>query len=220
MIRTNNIFSFTIVGILVFTTNEVFAQIKDNETIVDDRDGLIYKTVKIGTQTWMAENLAFLPAVSPSSQGSLDSALFYVFDYEGSIVSEAKSKPIYHSYGVLYNWEAAKIACPSGWHLPSDEEWTILENNLGALPGKKLKSLNGWFDNGNGDNRSGFNAFPGGCRYHKSGFSYLGGFALFWSSSGQGMSRAWYRSLGNDRDNLSRDYLYCRTGCSVRCIKD
>lgn len=189
-------------------------------TFKDSRDKHVYKHVKIGTQTWMAENLAYLPAVSPSSDGSESSVFYYVYNYEGSSISEAKSKGNYTSYGVLYNWEAAKTACPSGWHLPTDAEWTILEDYLGVLPGKKMKSTTEWTENGNGDNSSGFNALPGGYRDDYGGFDALGSYATFWSPSENDASDAWYRGLYYGSGGVARDTNGGRFGFSVRCLQN
>ena len=94
-----------------------------------------------------------------SSVGSDDVPYYYVYGYDGTNVSEAKSSENYDVYGALYNWEASKISCPNGWHLPSDEEWMELETGLGMNEadlnksgvvresgkiGKKLKALYGW----------------------------------------------------------------------------
>ena len=197
-------------------------QIIKNETgtFTDSRDNHVYKSVKIGAQIWMAENLAFLPAVSPSSIGSDSSALYYVYNYEGSSISEAKTNSNCTSYGILYNWKAATIACPSGWHLPPDAEWTILEDYLGALPGKKMKSITGWSESGNGDNSSGFNALPGGGRIGYQGFNYLGYYAGFWSASGGATSIASYRSLHSGGDDVGRGTYERSFGFSVRCIRN
>jgi len=125
-------------------------------TFTDSRDGNVYKWIKIGNQTWMAENLAYLPAVSSSNQESDYKKHYYVYGYEGNSVSIAKTRPNYRVYGVLYNWPAAvnidfsdrldmydgrfdrsagrrfQGACPAGWHLPSDGEWRELEAFLGG----------------------------------------------------------------------------------------
>ena len=121
----------------------------------DFRDNNIYRTVKISSQCWMAENLAYLPSVSPSSTGSDITPYYYVYDYQGTDVSVAKTSTNYQTYGVLYNWPAVMNGessstsvpsgvqgiCPSGWHLPSDGEWTVLTNYLGGLSvaGGKMK---------------------------------------------------------------------------------
>ena len=88
-----------------------------------DIDGKVYKVVQIGNQCWMAENLAYLPSVSPPTEGSLIDPYSYVYGYEGTDINEAKTTTNYQTYGVLYNWPATLEACPSGWHLPSDAEW-------------------------------------------------------------------------------------------------
>ena len=94
---------------------------------IDPRDGTRYKTVKIGNQIWMAENLKYLPSVSPSNVGSETDPRYYVYGYQGTDVSAAKVNSNYTTYGVLYNWPAATTACPSGWHLPTDAELNVLE---------------------------------------------------------------------------------------------
>jgi uncharacterized protein (TIGR02145 family) len=113
-------------------------------TFVDSRDGKTYNWVQIGNQVWMAENLAFLPSVSPPTTGSNTISYYYVYNYNGSDVNAAKSTTFFSTYGVLYNWVAAlqgtvgstsnpsdiKGICPNGWHLPSNAEWIVLENYL------------------------------------------------------------------------------------------
>jgi len=200
---------------------------------IDPRDQHKYRVVKIGTQIWMAENLAYLPSVSPSFSDSDSSPYYYVYGYEGSSVSSAMATDNYQNYGVLYNWEAAKTVCPTGWHLPSDEEWKTLEKYLGMSSsdadddglrnsgdvGRKLKSISGWNDNGNGDNSSGFNAFPGGYRTCIGSFLSLGYNARFWSSSPDVSSNAWARNLYYNSDGVSWDSYLRRYGFSVRCLQ-
>ena len=190
-----------------------------NGTFKDSRDQRTYKYVKIGTQIWMAENLAYLPAVSPSSDGSETSAYYYVYDYEGSNVSDAKSNGNYTSYGVLYSWVAAKAACPSGWHLPTHAEWTTLEDYLGEPAGKKMKSVTGWSDNGNGDNSSGFTALPAGYRGFNGGVNYLGHCTYLWTST-EKEDLAWYRILYDYDNTLFTTNSYRSCGFSVRCVKN
>lgn len=187
-------------------------------TFKDSRDNHEYNWSRIGEQIWMTENLAYLPAVSPPSDGIETSPFYYVYDYEGSSISEAKSSGHYTTYGVLYNWAAAKIDCPSGWHLPTDAEWTTLTDYLDTLPGKKMKSIAEWSENGNGDNSSGFNALPGGGRYY-GGFDGISIGAGFWSSSEKG-AYAWFRVLNSDSDDLYPLLTARYNGYSVRCIKD
>jgi uncharacterized protein (TIGR02145 family) len=189
----------------------------------DSRDGHEYFLKTIGTQTWMAENLAYLPSVSPSSVGSETSPYWYVYNYQGSNVTEAKSTANYTTYGVLYNWESAKTACPSGWHLPSDTEWTTLTDFLGTSAGGKMKETGTthWLSpNAGATNESVFTALPGGCLIPNGSFSYLGSYALFWSASKSVASFAWYRGLCYNDDEVGWHDDDCSYGFSVRCIKD
>jgi len=202
----------------------------------DIRDGIIYHYTTIGSQTWMTENLAFLPDVSYSSDGSDSSPYYYVNDYEGSDKSEAKTMPNYVAYGTLYNWEAAKTACPSGWHLPSDDEWKTLELFLGMSEvdigvslgwrksgsvGKKLKNTTGWPVSCNGDNSSGFTGIPGGFRYYYGGFVYPEqGNASFWTSTGAESNTTWARRLGAYSDGVGRSTDTWSSGFSVRCLQN
>jgi uncharacterized protein (TIGR02145 family) len=100
-------------------------------SMVDSRDGKTYRVVEIGTQTWMAENMAYLPVVhSPTvgseQDGNENKQFNYVYGYDGNDVAAAKATQNYATYGVLYNWYAAREICPSGWHLPNKEEWAVL----------------------------------------------------------------------------------------------
>ena len=156
-----------------------------------------------------------------------------MYGYPGTNVSDAKEAQNYHTYGVLYNWQAARIACPDGWHLPTDEEWKTLEKYLGMSPsdaditgwrpsgdtGKKLKSDSGWNVRGNDYNTSGFSALPGG--YRRSGdFGSLKKLATFWSASEIGLTEIWARLLDNSHNGVNRENTYRGFGFSVRCFKD
>jgi uncharacterized protein (TIGR02145 family) len=206
--------------------------------LIDSRDSHSYRTVQIGTQLWMAENLAYMPKISPSKvQGGI-----WVFDFQGTSVPEAKATENYQKYGCLYDWLTAtannhgngKDICPKGWHIPTDLEWKELEMFLGMTKaeadttatrnsgnaGKKLKASEGWDDNGNGDNRSGFTALPGGCRNPAGYFLYKGKATAMWTSTEANAENAWNRiilfnSLGIDRLIWSK-----LNGRSVRCIRD
>jgi uncharacterized protein (TIGR02145 family) len=102
-------------------------------TFVDDRDGQTYNWVKIGNQVWMAENLKYLPSVTGKDDRSSTLPKYYVVDHDNTNLSEAKASYRYQNYGALYNWTAAINACPSGWHLPSVNEWNALEAHLVSL---------------------------------------------------------------------------------------
>jgi uncharacterized protein (TIGR02145 family) len=207
---------------------------------IDSRDQKEYKWVIIGTQTWMSENLAYLPRVSQSLYGSDTLPFYYVFRYEGSETTAAKEWEFYADYGVFYNWPAAMNGadssnlvpsgvqgiCPDGWHLPSDGEWDILVNHLEGeyKAGKYLKSRSGWNsfkgNTGNGDNSSGFNALAAGSRHNGGGFYNLGFNAIFWSSTGYGENSAWYRHLAYFHNGVYRYFSNPTYGFSVRCVKD
>ena len=219
-------------------TYTVKLEVKDEEGLIDtesktvtvtlaideegtfDYEGRTYEYKTIGTQTWMIENLAYLPSVSMSDYGSDNVSYYYVYDYEGTSVSSAKHTNNYDQFGVLYNWEAAITACPYGWHLPTDEEWTILTTFLGTDAGHRMKSTSGWYDNGEGNNSSNFNALPGGLRAYNGGAFDLGRFANFWSSSPNESEDAWYRYLGYNYLGVYRSASERRRGFSVRCLRN
>jgi uncharacterized protein (TIGR02145 family) len=141
----------------------------------DQRDGRIYKWVKIGDQTWMAENLAFLPRVNKIEDRLLP-IRYNVFGFNGNDINIANNSTNYKTYGTLYSWIAATIACPQGWHLPSDAEWKQLESTIGmtipnvdeitdregVVNGNQLKAPYGWEGLDNAFNPFGFTALPGG----------------------------------------------------------
>lgn len=194
-----------------------------------DADKRNYTTVKIGKQIWMAENLAYLPAVSPSSAGSYTQPFYYVYKYEGNSIEAAKATSNYTMYGVLYNWPAAKAACPSGWHLPSNNDWDQLEKALGMTQaqivygwhgtdqGTQMKTTSGWYSNGNGTNTSGFSALPGDYR-HYTGFSYIAGTTSHWWSSMENTASS--RHLDYRYNHLAWSNDGKEYGFSVRCLCD
>lgn len=218
----------------VFTDKPVFSKIYPVQfEACTDPGGQSYPVIQVGGQHWMAANLAWLPEVSPSSAGSDSLPLYYVYSYEGTDAAEAMATGNFQDYGVLYNWTAALTACPEGWHLPSDMEWMILEKTLGMYDtwitgwrpsgevDRKLKSMTGWKRDGNGDNSSGFDIPPAGCRLsNQTGFAGTEGQVFFWTSTPENPAKAWtrslaYLSLGVNRVTEARDY-----GFSVRCIRN
>ena len=163
----------------------------------DSRDGQPYRTVTIGNQTWMAQNLNYATGNS--------------WCYDNSSSNCAK-------YGRLYDWETAKAACPEGWHLPSEGEWRVLakdDDQGDKSSGKPLKSRS-W----DGTDAYGFNVLPSGNRRSDGSFHFVGGYAGFWSSSENGAQYAWYRHLYSGGDALLRDHYDKTYGFSVRCLKD
>ncbi len=210
-------------------------------TFTDDRDNKVYKWVKIGNQVWMAENLAYLPRVNRVADGSEDAAgsYYYVYGYDGTNVAEAKATDNYATYGVLYNWTAAmdgeassttnpsgiQGVCPTGWHLPSDAEWTELTDYLGgrSVAGGKLKETGTthWASpNYEATNETGFTALPGGNRVDNGAFYSIGNYGLWWSATEYGTDNAWNRDLYYSNYDVSSYGGNKELGFSVRCVRD
>jgi uncharacterized protein (TIGR02145 family) len=165
-------------------------------SFIDSRDGKKYRTVKIGTQTWMAENLNF------AATGS--------FCYANDSTNCKK-------YGRLYNWDAAMVACPVGWHLPSENEWEILVQNTGySAAGKNLKdSLPFW----NGTNKFGFSALPGGRRDADGSFDSVGTTGRWWTATKNG-NFARNRNMNSKYESAHWSDDTKDIGLSVRCVQD
>ena len=188
-------------------------------------DGYDYSTVQIGDQCWFAENCRYLPVVSPYSASSTTDPYYYVYGYEGTDVTAAQATANYETYGVLYNWPAAitEGLCPSGWHVPTDAEFTQLTNFLGGLSvaGYAMKSTSGWNDDGNGSNSSGFTSLPGGYRQGQAlGYFISNGSVGYWWSSSENGTYSWRIGLAYNGSNVGRSYDYPDYGFSARCIKD
>ena len=166
----------------------------------DARDGQTYKTVVIGTQTWMAQNLNYETANS------------YCYSNTPSNCTK---------YGRLYTWAAAKTACPTGWHLPTEAEFKTLFTAVGgsSTAGTKLKSTSGWYS-GNGTDNYSFSALPAGYGNYNQGYYGEGSYANFWSSTENDSYDACYMALDYDNDNAYRDNDLKSYGFSVRCVKD
>jgi len=123
--------SFIIIALLAFCACEKDRPVKfdlEYSTFTDNRDGYEYKTVTIDGTTWLAENFRYLPAVDGNDVDtvSFDSPRYYVYNYNGTDVNEAKATDEYKKYGVLYNYEAAVKSCPDGWHLPTKDDFARL----------------------------------------------------------------------------------------------
>jgi len=196
-------------------------------TFIDSRDGNEYNWVQIGDQVWMAENLAYLPSVNMVADGSEDAAgsYYYVYGYDGTNVADAKATDNYATYGVLYNWTAAMNACPDGWHLPSDAEWTELTDYLGgtSVAGGKLKETGTthWASPNTGaTNETGFTALPGGHRSYLGNFYYIGDDGDWWSAAEYGTNTAWYRSMFYNVSHVYRNHDNKAVGFCVRCVRD
>ena len=214
---------FDILNILV-----EYGQCEDVLNICGDSlnyQGYDYLTVQIGDQCWFSENCHYLPVVSLSAEFSNTSPYYYVYDYDGTNVESAKATFSYEAYGVLYNWPAVMTEniCPSGWHIPSDEEWTQLTDFLGgeSVAGGMMKEAgyDHWYSPNTGaTNSSGFSGLPGG--FHVAGgFDSDGSDGYWWSSSESG-SDSWRRSLSSDIDYINRYTNDRGLGFSARCVRD
>ena len=196
-------------------------------------NGYGYSTVQIGDQCWFAENCRYLPEASHQNEISDSEPYYHVFMYQGTDVEDAMATANYETYGVLYNWPAVMTEgiCPSGWHIPTDEEWQTMEISLGMSEseaaqtgwrgspvGDYLKSTSGWNDGGNGSNSSGFTGLPGG--YRSSGaFQFNGANGGWWSAS-ESSSKSWVRRLYGSDGIVGRNYLDRSIGFSARCVRD
>ena len=193
-----------------------------------EMDGYTYSVVTIGDQCWFAENLrttvytdgTAIPVVT-SNGAWIGLSLGARCDYDNDASNV-------NTYGRLYNWYAvddSRGLCPSGWHVPTDDEWTDLEDYIisqgfAGTVGTALKSTSGWYNNGNGTDDFGFSALTGGRRsYFNGSFVYAGFDGYWWSSSPYG-GNAWYRYLYFSNPDIFRGYYNPRDGVSVRCLRD
>lgn len=127
--------SFIIIALLAFCACEKDRPVKfdlEYSTFTDNRDGYEYKTVTIDGTTWLAENFRYLPVVDGNDVDSVsfDGPRYYVYNYNGTDVNEAKATDEYKKYGVLYNYEAAEKSCPEGWHLPTKDDFAKLIKSI------------------------------------------------------------------------------------------
>jgi len=186
-----------------------------------------FKSVKIGIQTWMAENLnvSTFRNGDPIPQAKTDEEWKKAGDNEQPAWCYYDNDPANGAkYGKLYNWYAVidpRGLAPEGWHVPSDAEWTKLTDFLGGeVAGTKMKSTSGWAENGNGTNTSGFSGLPGGYRYYNGSFDDVGGDGNWWSSTEDLTGNAWYRYLNYLNGNVYRYDSNKKNGFSVRCLRD
>lgn len=200
--------------------------IHDFGSFTDSRDGQVYKTIKIGTQTWFAENLAYEGAGKETTDFE---GWFHSTTYEGWCYYENNKSMYGNTYGILYQWGVASMACPDGWHLPTRAEWVILRDSLGGKykAGGKLKEAGNahWLNPNDGaTNESGFTALPGGMKgaQNPQFFVALGDYAHFWSAENDSAfamdatMASWTSIFWVSDLLLSHKSL----GNSVRCLKD
>ncbi len=196
-------------------------------TMTDTRDGKVYKTVVIGTQTWMAENLN----VSTFRNGDPISEAKTKEEWE---LAGKEGKPAWCYYdnnseygenlGKLYNWYSVNDSrglAPIGWHVPENDEWDLLTDYLGGneVAGNKMKSTNGWSKR-NGTNISGFSGLPVGGRGYEGTFDGTTRYGFWWTSTEYNSGGAWDRSLNSSNGKVYRYYNYKAVGLPVRCVRD
>ena len=202
-------------------------------------EGQVYNTIQIFSQCWLKENLNVGTMISGTQEMSNNSVI-EKYCYNNEVDSCTK-------YGGLYQWDemmqytttqGVQGICPPGWHLPTDEEWKILEgavdsqygiggpewdieySNRGFDAGTNLKSISGWYYGGNGTDRFGFSGLPGSYRYDGGGFFGSGDFGSWWTSSEFDSYAAWSRYLPRNGPEVGRYCDYKVSGISVRCLRD
>ncbi|RPJ66194.1 MAG: hypothetical protein EHM20_17580 [Alphaproteobacteria bacterium] len=198
----------------------------NDSTFTDIRDGSVYKIVKIGNQIWMAENLRYLPSVNIPTTISDSESLYYVYGYNGVNTNEAKKNSNYLKYGVIYNWQAAQTACPDCWRLAYDIEWVEFNNYDSA--GYLMKSKQGWYGNGSGNDSLKFNALPGGFLLAKdeslmipeSRFAGIDSVTFWWAHYEHDTTRPYNIYLRWNSPYLDINVYPHQRGFYIRCIKD
>jgi uncharacterized protein (TIGR02145 family) len=195
---------------------------------VKDIEGNVYKTVTIGTQVWMAENLktakyndgTTIPLVTDEKAWEALITPGYCWYNKDATTSKG-------TYGALYNWYTVntKKLCPQGWHIPVDAEWTILTTSLGgeSAAGTKLResgSAHWQKPNSGATNSSGFNALPGGYRNNHGVFANINFFGFWWSATEYVPTASYCLSIGCASSEVLRIFSMKKNGYSVRCIKD
>jgi len=205
-------------------------------TYTDKRDGKVYKIVKIGSQVWFAENLNYAAEGSKcyGEDGRIFIKILVERDDNNKIkgfkeitetLTDAEIQANCAKYGRLYNWETALKACPDGTHLPTDEEWAMLENYVGdSTAGTKLKSSTGWnSDDGvpSGTDNYDFSALPGGVSISDGNFGDAGNYGYWWNATESDSSLAWISGMGYQTEGVFGSYYSHKTDLySVRCVQD
>jgi uncharacterized protein (TIGR02145 family) len=184
-------------------------------------------TVMVGSQTWISKNLNVTvfangdPIPEAKTEGEWKTAAANGQPIWCHYNNDPRNSKI---YGRLYNWYAAndpRGIAPKGWHVPSDEEWTVMSDYFGGAEtaGYSLKSVTGWDFQGNGNNRSGIAGLPGGGRNNEGPFGKIGEHAYWWTSSESGNSKAWFRYLNYTNTKVNKLKLDKGCGFSIRVIK-
>lgn len=197
---------------------------------ITDIDGNVYKTIQIGTQEWMAENLRTQKYRNGDPIGTTNSSYVWAQDYPKYVWATMNDESLVPTYGRLYTWYAAtdsRNICPNGWHLPTDDEWKTLITFLGgeSVAGGKLKEVgtHNWLSTNDGaTNSSGFTALPGGWRSPDNTFWAFRFGCLYWSSTLDTSYNAWFFNMNYNDSIIKRNSgnKSVFAGYSVRCVKD
>ncbi len=201
-------------------------------------EGQVYNTIQIFSQCWLKENLN-VGTMIQGTEEMTDNGIIEKYCYNNEPDSCAK-------YGGLYQWnemmqystqQGARGICPPGWHLPTDEEWKVLEGAVdsqygigdqewdgneyrGTDAGMNLKATSDWYENGNGTDLFGFSGLPGGRRYHDGAFGNIVFSGFWWTPTAFNNNYAWYRSLYYENPEANRNSSLKEGGFSVRCLRD
>jgi uncharacterized protein (TIGR02145 family) len=197
---------------------------------IRDIDGNVYKTVIIGKQVWMAENLKTTKyhngdTIRTTTPVTLDITGESMPKYHWAYAGEERNVD---TYGRLYTWYAAtddRNVCPTGWHVPSDNDWSMLTSYLAgeSVAGGKLKEtgVTHWKSPNTGaTNQSGFTALPGGYRYGNGTFFDIGGTGNWWSSTEMSANNAWCYTIYNYHTSVYKHTGRKTTDLAVRCVED
>ncbi len=219
----------------VNSAGTIYGEQKTFNTSISDIEGNIYRTVRIGSQVWMAENLRStryndkteIPNVTEDAEWIILSTPAWCW-----MLNDIRYK---ETFGALYNWYAVNTdkLCPSGWHIPTDDEYKALELSLGMSAdqvdlwnwrgtdqGAQMKSTTGWAEGENGTNSSGFSGLSGGYRYGATGAFNALGMLTYWWSSEYNEEYGVYRRIDGDNSGVYRNVTSKRGGKYVRCVKD
>jgi len=210
----------------------------DYDSIVDSRDGNTYKYVQIGEQFWLIDNLKYLPSINYPTDESDSIPMYYVYDYFGSNLEEAKVNQNYQTYGVLYNYKSVEQSCPAGWHIPTKVDWTNLKEyveidekplNLKSSPilrnqGTINEGTGLWNSDEEGINSLGFSAIPSGFRYTAGIFNELNERADYWVDNFDDYDNMGVVLIFNNNSDFTiysgPESIKKDLGVSIRCIKD
>ena len=224
MMKTNRAIIVMGLVILFFATckkDENSIQLTQVDSI-QDIDGNTYKTVTIGKQIWMASNLKTTKYNDGTAIPLVTDETAWIHSTPGYCWYENDSVTNKSTYGALYNWYTVKTGklCPTGWHVPTEPEWTTLAPTFWAGQLKEIGTSH-WADpNFMASNTTGFTALPGGYRISYGSFGSIGEIGCWWSSTEDTSLLAWYRYMYYYSGNFRVISTNKQYGFSVRCLKD